>query len=781
MYLKNEIFKYQYGILFTVITVLLIAFPNMSYSQLNINQLSDAEKGRILGFDSITISSAIISWDSIETNKIQNEITDIVDESQNKIEEEVSDVKSKFSNDSILLREKLSDQINQVRKFGSSSKKIFSEFSLIAGMNASYYPISDTTVVNPGIYKSYWVSISETVYGLPFQIGVATGDGISYSEDVIKPPVQFNLNFDYDQFLTNAKEQMIENFEAKKDDIFKEFEQINFEDSVQIYNSLKDTLSNSTYLEYIGQLRDRKSAILDSINNCYEVDSSRLAEIDTILEKYNQYRTAFNRMISFQNKYYELKSKYDTYLDKLESVKQTVESNSDLPGLLNTANEYGLSADFPQWPLHFKKFQVGAQFVNYTPLTFQNYVSNGVSIDYVDDQLILKANALTQNWFSGNLLTSDNDSLINIFQNNQSAYITGIGFGNPDSNHILFTTAFIKENTSTQISSNVYSNFLLSFYQKTRLVNNFYLEYELAKSQNILKTEAIDVDTIKNNNFLMQGAVYSKLSYGIPQIKINISLDQSLIGLAYISLANPFIHSGTSNSGIGIEQSLLESKLKLSYKITYFNTLASNTQNYNTVYHIGQADYQIGKWGSIHFMLSPYQYQYSIQDVTGSENTGESNFINCYAVLNFPMKKSTITTLINYSNFTTQSSFTDTIFFFKTKTFSINNIAAINGRNYSSNVLYFIPEENSSDFFVNSADLKATIIDKKFLYLDLGPKWLGYKSYNDQLGVSISLNSKLGKFLNWFLSLDKYFEIEHTQQNFYSNVFFNTGLSITLN
>lgn len=743
----------------------------MTYAQQNIINVNDSINFELDPSDHIIDKPILI--DSNRIGKIDSTLDNSIENLKNEFNLKTPD--------SAIISERINEYTGGVKTLIPKKEKWLKDFSITAGMNVASFPMIDSNFTNTGVQKSYFLNISQTIYGLPFQLGVATGDGISYGDVDIKNPIQFNLNFDHQQYLSNVQTKLMEEYESNKGNLFNEFEEINFQDSLAQYNTLKDTLSNTDYLVYINNMKDKRAELVDSINNCYEIDTTRLNTIDSAIAQYEKYRAAFNNMLTFQESYYTMKNKYDSYVTKLESVKQNIGSATDLTGLLSSAEEYGLSSEFPKWPLNFKKLQIGAQYVNYTPLTLQNYVSNGINLDYNNDALIIKAAALTQNWYGGYSVTNGADSIFNIFQNNQTAYITGIGFGNPDSNHILLSIAYLKEDIQTTGNESTYSNFLLSFFQKTRLVGNLFLEYEIARSGAKVHPELVEAIPAENNKLTAQSALYTKLGYTVEKTKTEITADQSFIGASYITIGNPFIRPGTINSGLGVKQSLLKSKLLVSYKLTLSKTAEDIAENVNTYYHLAQMDYTLNNIASVHMMISPYQYNYSIEDITNSENSVSGNFINCYAVFNIPVKKSSVTSIISYSNFSTQNNFSDTIMYLKTNSISSNTMAILKGRMFSLNTNYYIPQNDYAYAFVNSVDLKANILNGKNIYLDCGPKWLGYKLYNDQLGGSVTINSHFGKVFNLSLMVDKFFEIEHDQENFYSSFFFNTSFSVTLN
>mgnify|MGYP000529204555 CR=1 FL=1 len=743
----------------------------MAYTQQNITDSNDSTNFELNPTDfqdKISVLRDSINLGEIEST-LHNSIGNLKDEFALK------------NHDSIIDNNYIDKYTGGIETLISKKENWLKDFSITAGVNISSFSILDSNFANIGIQKNYWVNISQTIYDLPLQLGFATGDGISYGDVDIKKPLQFNLNFNYEQYLSNIQSNLMEEYESSKGSLFNDFEEINFDDSLVQYNILKDTLSNIDYLVYINNLKNKKSELIDSINNCYEIDATRLNTIDSVITQYEKYRIAFNKMLTFQEFYYSIKAKYDAYLRKLESVKQDLGNATDLTGLLSSAENYGLSTEYPKWPLNFKKLQIGAQYINYTPLTLQNYVSNGINLDYNNDALIIKAAALTQNWYGGYGITNAADSLFNIFQNNQTAYLTGIGFGNPDSNHILFSTAYLKEDIQTTGNESTYFNFLISIYQKMRLVNNLILEYEIAKSGVKVQPELVEVIPETGSKFAAQSAIYIKLGYSFAKSKTEIAADQSFIGNSYINIGNAFVRPGTINTGLGLKQSFLKSKFLVSYKLTLSKTTVDILENVNTYYHLAQMDYTLNKIASVHMMISPYQYNYSIEDITNSENSASGNFINCYAVFNIPFKKSSVTSIISYSNFSTQNNFSDTLVYLKTNSISSNTIATIKGRTCSLNTTHYIPQKEYAYAFINSIDLKANILNEKNIYLDFGPKWLGYKTYNDQLGGSVAVNSHFGKAFNLSIMLDKYFEIEHDQEKFYSSVFFNASFSVTLN
>jgi len=69
---------------------------------------------------------------------------------------------------------------------------------------------------------------------------------------------------------------------------------------------------------------------------------------------------------------------------------------------------------------------------------------------------------------------------------------------------------------------------------------------------------------------------------GEGKIKANISLESSLIGIAYFTRGNPYLQPGTANLAVEWQQELLHSKFLVDYKINvshYLSTMVSGSSN----------------------------------------------------------------------------------------------------------------------------------------------------------------------------------------------------------
>lgn len=654
---------------------------------------------------------------------------------------------------------------------------IFSMPNISVGTTLSYYPVQDTNYLVQGLRTTYWVNASETIMGMPFRFGVVTGDGISMNEDVFNTPLVYNFEFDYLHYLTDYKEDLVVDLLSNQDEIVSKFESIDFADSIGIYNAVKDTLANIDYMVFVNKAKEEKVAILDSISNCYEVDSMNLATLDSIIEKYESYRNEFNRLVAFQQKYYNLKKEYEGYVSSLEHAKDVI-ANTNPKALLANAEALGLNSSLPKWPLNLRNVSYGAQFVNHTPLTFQNYASHGLMVDYNADNLIVSTGILNRKWGTGLSIVSE-DSLFNPYSSNQAGYLAAVGFGDLDSSYILFTTAIVKEVLGFEMSDMEYSNMLISVYQRRKILHYLNFEYEIANSG--YRTNPGFNDSTQVGGIKSQAATFLKLGYTLNKTNSTLFVDHTLTGNAFRSLGNIFLRPGTNNLGIGLTQTLLNSGLSATYKYIYSSSLQSNPEAIQSSYHLLQLDYSVKKLGSVHLSMMPYSFKFSIPEVEGTNNELSTNLFNACAVIQIPSTKVPNTTIVNYANYSTQSSYLDTVLFIQTHSFSLYSSVSISGKEFVMNAFYQLPTDDDLSFFANSIGIMGSVVEQSNLHIDVGPKFLDFTMFNDQFGGSVNLSWRLGKYVYWTLSLDKYVEIEDNKTSYPSKVFFNSSIILTIN
>lgn len=646
------------------------------------------------------------------------------------------------------------------------------------GASIAYLPIVDSLYLEPGIRKNYWINISPTIMQLPVNFTLASGNDITYFDNQFSNPIMFNIGFDFHQYVSNVQQDLLLKFEHQSSELINEFENITFEDSLALFEQAKDTLANFSYLSYVNKLKEERALLGDSINNCLSDDTSRMATIDSVIEAYNHYREQFNRLAVFQEKYYTLKAEYEKYqLQILETSDKL--SSAGPEDLIATAENLGLSTNLPKWPLNFKRLSFGPQVINHTPMTFQNYISNGVDVRYNKADLILIGNVLIQQWPAGYNVAHVDSILTPTNPNTQKAYIAGVGFGDLDSSHILFTAAFVKEELNSGGGGGEYRNLLLSFFQTQEVLKNLNLTYEVATSQLSLTPEI--ADSVALLGIADKLGSYLKLSYSLPKTQTTVLVDYALVGLNYISFGNIFSQPGTYNAGIGFTQNVFNGKFSINYKYLLSQTLRENFIDYTTAYHTLSLDYKLWKWGSVNLTIVPFQYNYSLDSEPSTQISSVSNLITSNLIVNFPIKASPIVSIFSYSNYATQSSVLDTVFFLKINQISNNTIASLGGKQVLFNAMYFIPGNDYSEFNINNAELMIEVFSKTSIQMHTGVSFLDFAQYNDQLGGSLNLNLTLGKLLSWSLILDRYFEVERSKTNYFSNIFFNTAISLTLN
>lgn len=756
--------------IFLYATIIIASFSdNVTHAQTinedSISNVSDSLTYNLInGFDSVSISSTFDS--STQLNSLMGKSLEIL------------------AVDSLLpLNGARMHYLSDFDSFQTANfiKQKIGQFNLpniTLGASIAYLPIADSLYLEPGLRKNYWINISPTIMQLPVNFTLATGNDLTYFDNQFSNPIMFNIGFDFHQYVSNVQQDLLLKFEHQSSELINEFETINIDDSIALFEQAKDTLANFSYLSYVNKLKEERTMLSDSINNCLSVDTSRMATIDSVIEAYNHYREQFNRLAVFQEKYYTLKAEYENYqLQILETSDKL--SSAGPEDLIATAENLGLSTNLPKWPLNFKRISFGPQVINHTPLTFQNYISNGVDVRYNNADLILIGNVLTQQWPTGYNVAQIDSLLTPINQNTQKAYCAGVGFGDLDSSHILFTAAFVREELNSGGVGGEYRNFLLSFFQTREVLNNLQLTYEVATSQLRLTPEI--ADSIEPLGIADKLGSYLKLSYSMPKTHTTLLVDYALVGLNYISFGNVFSQPGTYNAGIGITQNMFNGKFSINYKYLLSQTLRDNFINYTTTYHTFGLDYNLWSWGSLNLTLVPFQYNYSLDSEPSTQVGSISNFITSNLILKFPIKTTQIVSIFSYSNYATQSSVLDTVYFLKINQISNNTIASLGGKQVLLNAMYFMPGNDYSEFNINNAELMIEVFSKTSIQMHTGVSFLDFAQYNDQLGGSLNLNLALGKLLSWSLIVDRYFEIERSKTNYFSNIFFNTVISLTLN
>lgn len=649
------------------------------------------------------------------------------------------------------------------------------------GSGISYYPLIDSSYeINP-YRKSFWINTSATIYNLPLSFSFITGEGISYSEVPNSLPFQSNLSFDYRQYLENVKESYINQYRTKQFAMLGQLQEFNIEDTVQYYELLKDTLANTQYQSLINQMQVRKEQMIDSAENCYEIDSIALDSVNKTLNAYYSIREKFNKMIALQSKYFELQSKYEAITSKIAKLDESLSNAGDLSGISAIAEEAGLKTDLPKWPSRFKSFEIGDQVIQHTPLTMQNYYSKGFSSEYGYNNKILMVTLLTQNAFTGISVLTENDSLFNPYQNNQSIYMVAYGIGNLDSNYSLVTNILSRERYFANNSTIKLNSLVFSINQHQNFNSNYFGEYELAYGTRLGTEIYDDLDTTKPQQLDNKLAVFGKFGVKLNQFNTVADIEGSIIGLAYINLKNPFVFPGTKNIGLGIQQQFYQGKLQISYKSILSSPVSSNPVKANTLYQMGQVQFAPNGKVQFNLLFSPYQYNYLITDVPESNSLIQGNLINGIICINTDFKKYPISTVITYSNFNSQSNVADTLIMLHVHTFNLYNNIKFTKTNINTEIAYnyFI---NEYDYYLpNSLSIAMDIIDWKSIQIVAGPKVLDHLNYNDQIGGRIGGQILITKLAIINFDVEKYFDLQQHKATAYSNIFFNASASITLN
>jgi len=664
---------------------------------------------------------------------------------------------------------------------GDLKKKtpIVSHINLMVSSSLGYQPFIDSSNLISGYSHSYWVQTSAHVFGLPvsFQFN-STHSGIS--SNLPFNFQQYHFDFDYQQFIEDLKSELIkkvgDELAYKRDQLLA----FNYVDSLNLFTRLKDTLANMGYQLYINQMRDEKERILDSLKRGLQCDSTAIRKIDHEIDVYNKYQKAFGDLSHFQEKFYPLQQKFsiDSALSQKNiSSLRSINSSDDL---LQEAKRLGVSFDKKLWPLNFRQLSFGSQLLDHTPLTFYNYYSNGLAVTYNDSNYIIRTAIVSDhNPFTNYHVLGD--SLIFPNEFGKKVFLLGLGKGNIDKDYSLFTTSFItdkKKNDQGESFIPDPNKWLLSFYEQFIILKKIKLSYEFGKT--MVKENQSPLPTNSIENFISKSAAFSHASYEIKKIKSEFLIESSFIGISYYTHGNPNIQPGTANISVGWKQYLFHQKLMIDYKLFYTTFLYTSSQKNTQWYQLAQLSYRLGHFVTLSGLISPFQFAYHILQ-TDSVNRSHSEYINFNAALNVPLGRRVLIANLNFSNYAYQNSLVDTAFSSNTKQVSCYLATVILNHQFSAVGHYFIPKGSiEQTVFVNSFEITGSVVQNRWLRLAIGPKWLGYDRYSDQLGGTMQLNASLGKYFNWDMSVEKYLNVERDKLAYGSTVFFTTDLTFKL-
>ncbi len=652
---------------------------------------------------------------------------------------------------------------------------------LTIGTSMSYSPVYDTALIQPKINKAYWISTAAVIANLPINISISSSENFAIEGFENGYTTQSSFQFDYQQYITNIKSDLLEKVNVECAQIKEQLSAFDFVDTAAFYDRIKDTLASQQYQMYISNLKVKQQQLSDSISYCYEVDTLLLDSINNIIAQYQTYQTQFKQMIALQNEYYALLAKYNAAYEKVQGFEESITEANDFSSISNLANQSGYQPNLPQWPSRFKAISLGSQYVDHSPLTLQHYTSNGLAVHYENNNNIIIVNALTQkNLPQFNVLT-ETDTLFNPYQIKQNLGLIAYGIGKMDSNFVLFTVSASKQQVPELTSEYKRINSIVSVYQHQNFLNKFYGTYEVAFTTLNGKNSNIEDDTLNNGNILNRFGAFTSLGYQFMRLKGQISFEYSYLGLSYINLSNPFLLPGTANSSVDVSKQLLNGRLNLAYKLTLTKPLNSNPNQSEFITHLGQFNYSGKKGLGLMFNIAPFHYSYQIQDQIGNTPTSFGMMINGSVLVNSTIKSAPISSILSYSNFSTQNTLADTVMLLNMGNINFNSVATLGGRNITAQGLYFIPGYINDLGLYNYYTLTYDFISNKKVHLACGPKYIDYFGYNDQIASTITGYVLFMKQLYWQFDIDKCFDIQQGQENAYANLFFNTTIGLTLN
>lgn len=648
----------------------------------------------------------------------------------------------------------------------------------------SYLPSLDSGLLNSGVTKYYALNISATIFGLPVSGAWSIENNPVFSHGEPFNLNQYTFSFDYRTFLANYKNQILDTYKNKLEAPFAYFKLMNYQDSLDIFNRLKDTLNNIDYQVYVNRLKDESVALEDSLKEGHIVDSCRIDEINSALEEYQTMNEEFGKLMHFQEYYFRAKSEYEKYEAEVNDMAQKAGNLSDPEELQSFASDLGVKVPDVSWPLKLKALRFGSQVLDLSSLTFDNYISSGLYTEYGDKKTIYRLGILNNKLETHVFEYLSSDSIVNPFAGSQNVYLGSYGRGDTSSSYVIANIALVREGESSYagvVQNSGSGNWIFSLQEGTKWQSGLFARAEIANSVRLDPSTGTATESLPARNFVQKSGATGTLGYQIEKTHTQWTASVFVIGQGYFTLGNPFLQPGTSTVSCGFSQQFFKQTVHLSYNIDYRKSLSDPNNQEHFIYHVAEADWHYKDFLTLECMVSPFAFSYYNAPDRVSNNA-HSNFINANITGLLPAGKNPITVSVNYSNYGSQSYSEDTLISFSTDHISGMVQGTVFTRQWTLYTDYFLPHRKTHDavFFVNSCALTCTIWNATNFYLDAGPKWIAYGNGPWMPGGTLGLNATIAKKILWNLQAEKYIPQPGMDTPLSSTLYLNTGVTITL-
>jgi hypothetical protein len=390
--------------------------------------------------------------------------------------------------------------------------------------------------------------------------------------------------FDYrqDELSKQAWQRLQNNehnvFEPDIDDLIIKFNRYKSLDSLfQTPAFLKEEYDYHKHLNEKAIGNEIKSKELDSLNKKY-------AQIQKLKQELSNLKNSkYLQSILSKSKLLEEKNKKES--DPLNKMKSNLDTKKELlnQAPLSFAQKLAVSTN---------KFNIGQAQLDFSKLTFQNNLMNGINIE-IDRPIylfLLGSFPIKQNLFT--------DFISPSLQDNKYSTI-GLGIGNSQESKLASKLGFFQlGNFSQQLlgQQEVLDQKIkiLSWTNKLNISKLNFIEFELAKSETKNPKIGYSNSLLQfNQNSLEQSAVMVNSEWAAKNNLWKLKLQASYIGNQYQNITNPMMYKGvTSRIGLTLNFS---KKISFRSNSSFRQNHTSDTMKNQTVHSTNSVSYKLKK------------------------------------------------------------------------------------------------------------------------------------------------------------------------------------------
>lgn len=341
-------------------------------------------------------------------------------------------------------------------------------------------------------------------------------------------------------------------------------------------SAISRDLFSTEYLDFIRGRRNLLAQLQQAINSGKHVNDRLLDSVRTDLADYERLQQLFHRITEIKERWE--KDDVINRLRKLKALKDQKfeEMLNDPARLRQMASQYLPLQGLEKLFLQVNSLRVGEQTTNLSPLSLQNFVSNGIGLEIEKNRKFLMVTAGKE---KGLMALYDLRNFMPLFSHDHNMIAASFGLGGTASEHIHLNVASFSQKTGTSLHSSIplpsSQSFVVGVDNQFNIGDNTIINMELSKSA-MQYGQATDekgnhssvFDRMADMNSLSGSmAAMLRMEGHYDKAGLDVNTGLSYIPNQYYNPGNIYLSTGSREVNIGLRKSFFKGRVTMNTRM----------------------------------------------------------------------------------------------------------------------------------------------------------------------------------------------------------------------